>query len=75
LDFVLSHAEFVRGEAVFKVFHTVLIKLAFSGIGIEAMLAESVEHFLNMVLVLRHVVGVDQDIIEIDYIGKLHCTK
>ena len=66
LHFVSSHAEFVRHKNVSEVFHTVLVKLAFPGIGVKAMFPELVEDFFDVLFVLGHVVRVDEDVIEVD---------
>jgi hypothetical protein len=59
LHFVFSHAESIRGKDVSKVFHTVPVKFAFSGVGLQAMLPESAEDFFDVLFVLGHVVRVD----------------
>jgi hypothetical protein len=66
LHFVFNHVESIGGKDVSKVFHTVPVEFAFPGIGIQAMLLESVEDFFDVLFVLGHVVRVDQDIIEVD---------
>jgi hypothetical protein len=59
LHFVFSHVESVGGKKVSEVFHTVPVEFAFPGIGVQAMLPESAEDFLDVLFVLGHVVGVD----------------
>ena len=66
LHFVFSHAESVGHQDVSEVFHTVLVKLAFSGVCVEAMFPEPAEDFFDVLFVLRHVVGVDEDVVEVD---------
>jgi hypothetical protein len=64
--FVFSHAESVGGKDVSEVFHTVPVEFAFPGVGIQAMLPESVEDFFDMLFVLGHIIRVDQDVIKVD---------
>jgi hypothetical protein len=59
LHFVFSHVESVRGENVSEVFHTVSVKFAFPGVGVQAMVPESAEDFFNVLFVLGHIVRVD----------------
>ena len=67
LHFVFSNAESVGGKDVSEVFHTVLVKLTFSGICVEAVFLEPAEDFFfDVLFVLRHVVGVDDDVVEVD---------
>jgi len=42
------------------------MKLALIGSGKKSISLESSEYFLNMALVLRHIVGVDEDVVQID---------
>jgi hypothetical protein len=59
LHFVFSHAESVGGKNVSEVFHTVPVEFAFPGVGVQAMLPESVEDFFDVLFVLGHIVRVD----------------
>src|SRR5882724_12671909 len=42
------------------------MKLALISLGKNSISSESLEYFLNMGLVLGHIVGVDEDVIQID---------
>jgi hypothetical protein len=64
-DFVLSHAESVRGENESEVFHGVFVELTFARSSIESISMESAKDFLDMSLVLGHVVGIDEDVVEV----------
>jgi len=66
LNFGLVHEKSIRAEDVSKVFHSGLVKFTFVGICVEAMFSESPKDFLDMLFVLGHVVGIDQDVVKVD---------
>jgi hypothetical protein len=59
LHFVFSHVESIGGKNISEVFHTVPVEFAFPGIGMQAMLLESVKDFFGVLFVLGHVIKVD----------------
>jgi hypothetical protein len=65
-DLVRSHSEAIRREDITKIFASGDAKLALGEFTEKAVSAEAPEYFLYMLGVLRIIVGVDEDIIQID---------
>ena len=66
LDFLLGHGETVSGEDVAEILDGLRVEFALVCAGVEVVLAESSEDFLDMFLVVHGVVGVDEDVVEVD---------
>src|SRR5882672_7536162 len=66
LDLVWGHGEAFGGQHVSKVFAGSDAKLAFVCTGKKTISVESSEYFLNMSFVLGNVVGIDEDVIQVD---------
>jgi len=63
LDLCLVHGESLRRQNVSEVFHSLGVELTLVSAGVEAIFSESSEHFFNVLLVVREVVGVNEDVI------------
>ena len=66
LDFIGDHSQAVWREHVSKVFAGSDVEFAFICTGEKAVSAESVEYFLDVSIMLRKVIGIDQYVIQID---------
>src|SRR5882672_7685650 len=66
LDLVWGHGEAFRRQHVSEVFAASDVELTFVCIGKESISVELSEYFPNMSFVLRNVVGIDEDVIQID---------
>src|SRR5882672_7057702 len=66
LDLVWGHGEAFRRQHVSEVFTGSDMELAFVCTGKKSVSVESSEYFLNMSFVLGNVVGVDEDVIQVD---------
>ena len=64
-DFILRHAESVGRKDESKVFNCVFMELTFARCSIESISSESPKDFLDVSLVLGHVVRVYEDIVEV----------
>src|SRR5882724_7679744 len=65
LDFVWGHGEAFWGQHVSEVFAGSGMELAFVCKGKKSISMESAEYFLNVGFVLRNVVGINEDVIQI----------
>ena len=72
LDLRLVHGESLGRQNVSEVFHLLGVELTLVSAGVEAIFSESSEHFLNVLPVVREVVGVNEDIVEIDDYGDIN---
>src|SRR5882672_723591 len=66
LDLVQGHGEAFRRQHVSEVFAGSDMELAFVCTGKKSISAELSEYFLNMSFVLGNVVGIDEDVIQVD---------
>ena len=66
LDLLLVHAKTFSGEDVAEVFNFIFVPFTFWWTSIKAVLPESPKYFLDMSFVLRHIIRVDEDIIEVN---------
>ena len=66
LDLLLVHAKAFSGEDIVEVFDFIFVPFTFGWTSIKAVLAESPKYFLDMSFVLRHIVGVNEDIIKVN---------
>src|SRR5467141_3555932 len=66
LDLVRGHGETFRRQHVSEVFAGSDMELAFVCTGKKSVSAESLEYFPNMSFVLGNVVGIDEDVVQID---------
>jgi len=67
LYFVIGHGEARRRKDVSQILYQLRVEFAFLCFGIKASLAEMLEYFFHMPVMLRHVIRVDEYIIQIDY--------
>ena len=67
LDLVFGHSKSVDGEDVAKIFDGVLVEFALIGASVEAMLSESSEDFLDVLPMIVRVIGIDEDIVQVNY--------
>src|SRR5882724_3799016 len=65
LDFVWGHGEAFGGQHISKVFTGSDMELAFVCTGKKSVSAESAEYFPNVEFVLRNIVRIDEDVIQI----------
>ena len=66
LDLLLFHVKAFSGEDIAEVFNFIFVPFTFGWTSVKAILAESPKYFLDVSFVLRHIVGVDEDIIEVN---------
>lgn len=66
LDFSRIHSQTVRRKKESKILNSILVKSTFVGSSVEPMFSESSENFLNMFAVIIGVVGVDEDVVQVD---------
>src|SRR5467141_1183935 len=66
LDLVWGHGEAFGRQHVSEVFSGSDVELAFVCTGKKSISMESSEYFPNMSFVLRNVVGIDEDVVQID---------
>src|SRR5882724_73611 len=75
LDFVRGHGEAFMLQHISEVFAGSDMELAFVCMGKKSVSVESAEYFLNMEFVLRNIVRIDEDVVQIydDYdINHIH---
>jgi len=65
LDLVRRHSQTVRREAIAKILYRVQVELTFLRFGKEAMQPELAENFPDVLLVGLHILGVDEDVVEV----------
>ena len=66
LDLLLVHAKAFIGEDVAEVFNFIFVPFTFWWTSVKAILLESSKYFLDVSFVLRHIVRIDEDIIEVN---------
>ena len=75
-DFIIRHVESVRRKDESKVFYSVFVELTFARCSIKSISLESPKDFLDLNLVLGHVIRVDEDVIKIyNYTNIQHVTE
>jgi len=67
LYFVIRHGKARRRKNVFQILYQLGVEFAFLYFGIKASLAETLEYFFYIPVILRHVIRVDEYIIQIDH--------
>ena len=67
LDLRLRHSESVSGEDVAEVLHGVRVEFALVRAGVELVLPESPEDFLDVLPMILEIIRVDKDVVQIDY--------
>ena len=65
-DLVRGYLEAILSKNESKEFEFGLVKFTFVFTGIKSMSLESSEYFLDVLLVIFHVIRVDKDIVQID---------
>ena len=66
LYFVVGHGEARRRKDLFQILYQLGVEFTFLCFGIKTSLAEMLEYFFHMPVMLRHVIQVDEYIIQID---------
>ena len=66
LDFSGIHAETARTDDVPKIFHRIRVETTLVTIYKETMFSEVSEYLFDMLLMVSHVVGKDEDVVQID---------
>jgi len=66
LRITLTLSEAILSKNEFKEFKFSLVKFTFVFTGVKSVSPESSEYFLDVLLVIFHVIGVDKDIVQID---------
>jgi len=67
LYFVIGHGKARRKKDVFQILYRFGVEFAFLCFGIKTSLAEMLEYFFYMLVMLGHVIQVDEYIIQIDH--------
>ena len=67
LNFVIGHSKARRRKDISQILYWLGVKFAFFSFSIKASLAKMLEYFLNMLVMFRHVIWVDEYIIQIDH--------
>jgi len=67
LYFVVGHGEARRRKDVSQILYQLGVEFTFLCFGIKTSLAEMLEYFLHMLVMLGHVIRVDEYIIQIDH--------
>ena len=67
LYLVVGYGETRRRKDVSQIFYQLRVKFAFLCFGIKTSLAETLEYFFYMPVMFRHVIQVDEYIIQIDH--------
>ena len=67
LYFVVGHGEAKRRKDVSQILYQLRVKFIFLCFGIKTSLAEMLEYFFYMLVILGHVIQVDKYIIQIDH--------
>jgi len=65
--FVVGHSEARRKKNVFQILYRLRVEFTFLYFGIKTSLAETLEYFFHMLVMFRHVIQVDEYIIQIDH--------
>ena len=64
---VVRHGKARRRKDVSQILYQLRVKFAFICFGIKTSLAETLEYFFYMLVMFRHVIQVDEYIIQIDH--------
>ena len=67
LYFVIRYGKAKRRKDISQILYQLGVKFTFFCFGIKTSLTEMLEYFLNMLVMFRHVIWVDEYIIQIDY--------
>ena len=67
LYFVVGHGKARRRKNVSQILYRLGVEFAFLCFGIKTSLVEMLEYFFHMLVMLRHVIQVDEYIIQIDH--------
>ena len=67
LNFFVSHCQSEVCQDVSEEFNGILVPFTFIRFGVETMFPQASEQFTDVFLVLFEIVGIDEDIIEIDH--------
>jgi len=67
LYLVIGHGEARRRKDVSQILYQLRVEFAFLCFGIKASLAETLEYFFHIPVMLGHVIQVDEYIIQIDH--------
>jgi len=67
LYFVIRYGKARRREDISQIFYRLRVEFIFLCFGIKTSLAETLEYFFYMPVMLRHVIQVDKYIIQIDH--------
>jgi len=65
--FVVKHSEARRRKDVSQILYQLRVKFTFLCFGIKTSLAEMLEYFFYMLVMLGHIIRVDEYIIQIDH--------
>ena len=63
LYFVVGHGEARRRKDIFQILYRLGVEFAFLCFSIKTSLAETLEYFFHMLVMLRHVIRVDEYIV------------
>jgi len=67
LHFVIRHGKARRRKNISQILYQLRVEFAFLCFGIKTSLVEMLEHFFYMLVIFRHVIQVDEYIIQIDH--------
>jgi len=67
LYFVVGHGEARRRKDVSQILYQLGVEFVFLCFGIKTSLAKTLEYFIYILVMLRHVIQVDEYIIQIDH--------
>jgi len=67
LYFVVGHGEARRRKNVSQILYQLGVEFAFLCFGIKTNLAETLEHFFYILVMFKHVIRVDEYVIQIDH--------
>jgi len=67
LYFVVGHGKARRRKDVSQILYRLRVEFTFLCFGIKTSLVETLEYFFHMPVMLRHVIQVDEYIIQIDH--------
>jgi len=67
LYFVVGHGKARRRKNVSQILYRLRVEFTFLCFGIKTSLVEMLEYFFHMLVMLRHVIRVDEYIIQIDH--------
>ena len=67
LDFFVGHCQTKVHQNISEEFHRISVPFAFVCFGVETMFPKPSEQFADVFLVLFEIVGLDEDVIQIDH--------